>query len=574
MLKGLTIRDFGIIEDLEWCPSPGLNVLTGETGAGKSLVLDALDVLLGRRVGQEVVRSGAAAAVVEAELTRPVGAPAMDTGLPGGDDADTLTLRRGVERSGRGGASVNGRSVPVRSLKELASRCFDLHGPNQQFSLLDAREQLAMLDEYAGTVALRAEFAAMASRLREVRKKLGTVVTDERQLARRRDLLEFEMGEIRAAGLVPGEDVSLDDENTLLSNMERLRSAVTMAGDQIYGGEQGGPSGSDRIGEGLRQLREAAHLDRRLVDIAQTVETALYQVEDAGRELASYRDSLEYDPARHEQVRARLDLIGALKKKYGATIEDVLAYAEQAEQELTTVDSGDVQREQLEREEVSLRGDMAAIGERLSEARREAASALARVVEGELADVNMEGTGFMVSFALVEGEGDLVLSDDATCGFTSDGIDDIEFLIRPNPGEPFVPLSRTASTGETSRLMLALQCALSRGGAIPTLVFDEIDIGVGGRSGEVIGRKLALLARQHQVICITHLPQVAAYGDSHFSVKKVSADGRTVVELSHLEGEARERELSAMLGSLGEPSVVGARELLSRAASWKGDLKT
>ncbi len=572
MLRRVKIRDFGIIEDLEWCPSPGFNVLTGETGAGKSLVLDALDVLLGRRVGHEVVRSGADKAVVEAELESSAAEHAGDPARAAIECSDVLILRREVERSGRGGAAVNGRSVPVRTLRDVASRGFDLHGPNQQFSLLDTRVQLAMLDGFAGTAELREDFATMATRLREVKKRLGSVVTDERQVARRRDLLAFEAGEIRASELISGEDEALEEENTLLSNMERLRNAAAVAADLVYGGEQVAASASDRIGEGLRLLREVAHMDRRLDDISQAVEAVLSQAEDAGRDLASYRDSLEYDPARHEQVRTRLDLIRTLKKKYGTTIEEIIAYQEQAERELEALESGDLHKEQLEREEAGLRENMAALGERLSAVRREAASALARAVETELSDVNMAGTGFMVSFALFEGDSDLLLSDGDTCGFTSEGIDDIEFLIRPNPGEPFVPLARTASTGETSRLMLALQCALSRGGAIPTLVFDEIDIGVGGRSGEVIGRKLALLAQQHQVICITHLPQVAAYGDSHFSVRKLVAGERTFVELSTLAGEAREHELSDMLGALGEPSVVGARELLARAKAWKAEL--
>ncbi len=569
MLRRLTIRDFGIIENLEWRPSHGLNVLTGETGAGKSLVLEALDVLQGRRVGQEVVRSGAGVAVVEAEVALPPSERSPDAAPDLDADVTTVTLRRDVERSGRGGASVNGRAVPVRTLRDLAARGFDLHGPNQQFSLLDVKEQLVLLDAYGGSAGVRNEFAAMAGRLREVRKKLENLAAGDRQLARRRDLLSFEVEEIRAAALAPGEDMVLEDESRLLSNMEHLRSAVAMAVEQIYGGEHGAPSGSDRIGEGLRRLQEAAHLDRRLADVAHTVETALYQVEDAGRELASYRDSLEYDPDRHEQVRARLDVIRTLKKKYGSTIEAVLAHAEEAGRELAALDLSDENREQLEHEEAGLREELAALGERLSGVRREAAASLSTVVERELADVSMEGTGFMVSFATVEGDDDLTLSDGAACGFTGDGIDDIEFLIRPNPGEPFMPLSRTASTGEVSRLMLALRCALARGGAAPTLVFDEIDIGVGGRSGEVIGRKLALLGRQHQVICITHLPQVAAYGDSHYSVRKLVSGDRTFVELAPLEGEAREGELSAMLGSLGETSVAGAQELLTRAASWR-----
>jgi len=570
LLRRLTIRDFGIIEDLDWFPSTGLNVLTGETGAGKSLVLDALDAIMGRRVGQEVVRAGAQSAVIEVEVTPPSGGNSKDVcpaAVP-----ETVLLTRYVGRSGRGGASVDGSTVPIRTLGDIAARVFDLHGPNQQFSLLNVREQLALLDDFGSTAGLRSEFASQVARLRGIRKDLESSLTDERELARRRDILAFEAGEIRSAGLVPGEDADLEEEMTLLANVEQLRSAVATAADQIYGGEQGLPSGSDRIGEGLRWLREVAHLDRRLVDIAQAVEGALYQVEDAGRELASYRDSLEYDPVRHEQIRARLEVIRMMKKKYGPTIESVLVYAQQAEQEMATLDSSEERRGQLEREEGRLREELAAVGAKLSEARQEAASSLSRAVEAELSDLNMEQTGFMVSFALIEGDDDLVLPDGASCGFASDGIDDVEFLIRPNPGEPFMSLSRTASTGETSRLMLALRCALSREGAVPTLVFDEIDIGIGGRSGEIVGRKLALLSQRHQVICITHLPQVAAYGDSHYSVRKIVSGERTFVAVDPLEGEARQSELSSMLGSLGEPSLSGAQELLNRADSWKRGL--
>ena len=568
MLKRLTIRDFGIIENLEWRPSAGLNVLTGETGAGKSLVLDALDVLLGRRVGQEIIRTGAPAAAIEAEVQLPADEQSAESRSGG-----IVTLTREVERSGRGNASVDGRVVPVRTLKDLATRSFDLHGPNQQFSLLDVKEQLALLDTFAGTTQLRAEFAALAEKMWDIRKRLDSLLTDQQQMARRRDMLAFEAGEIRTAAITPGEDSELEEESNLLANVEKLRSAVALAWEQICGGEQGIPAGSDRIGEGLHQLRDAAHLDRRLDGLVQTIESALILVEDAGRELASYRDSLEYDPTRHEQVQARLDLLRTLKKKYGATLEAVLAYAEEADRELASLDSSEEYRDHLEREATRLRAELADIGERLSARRREAAESLARAVEKELADLNMDGTGFMVSFEPIEGDDDLVLSDGSACGFTRDGIDDVEFLIRPNPGEPFLPLSRTASTGETSRLMLAMRCALSRGGSVPTLVFDEIDMGVGGRSGEVIGKKLALLARQHQVICITHLPQVAAYGDSQYSVQKKVAGDRTFVEIAALQGAAREAELSDMLGSLGEPSMFGAQELLQRAASWKHGLQ-
>jgi len=559
VLKRLVIRDFGIIENLEWRPGPGLNIITGETGAGKSLVLDALDVLLGRRVGQDVIRAGSSTASIEAEL-----------GLPASQGVETvLLLRREVERTGRGSAQVDGRVVPVKSLREAAGLAFDLHGPNQQFSLLESSEQLSLLDAYAGTLPLRNDFSATAEKLMETRAQLETVLTDEQQLARRRDLLQFEAGEISAAALDPDEAAALEEENNLLTNMEKLRELVCLARGHLSGEDVGAQSVVDGLGEAVAHLTEAAHLDRRLDALAQTVEAAFIQAEDAGRELSSYCDSLEYDPERHEQVQARLGLIKSLKKKYGGTVDAVIAHGVRAEAELASLDTSDAYRAGLERDEAQLRAELAVLGEQLSAQRHVAAEALSAEVERELHELNMGGTGFMVSFDLVEEDEDLTLADGTVCGFTRDGIDDVEFLIRPNPGEPFLPLARIASTGETSRLMLALRCALVRGDAVPTLVFDEIDMGIGGRSGEIIGKKLALLARRHQVICITHLPQVAAYGDTQYSVEKRVVGERTFAVLHELTRSAREAELSEMLGSLGEPSMFGAQELLQRARAWK-----
>jgi len=564
VLKRLTIRDFGIIENLDWYPSAGLNVLTGETGAGKSLVLDALDVVRGRRAGQEVVRSGSNVASVEAVVVLSETEGAENKVV----NSREVVFRRDVERSGRGAATIDGRAVTVKTLRESAGHLFELLGPNQQFTLLEPREQLLLVDAHAGTDALREQFASLAEEVRDVRRRLAAASIDDREMARRRDRLAYELAEIREAELVEGEDDELAEEDARLANMDRLRSAAGAAGDNLGGSDRETPSGSDQIGEALRELREAAALDRQLEPIVTALESALFQIEDASRDLDSYRDSLEYDAARHEQVQARLEVIRTLKRKYGETIEAVLAYAEAAEKEMGGLVFSEEQREELEAREVALLEQLAGLGEDLSLRRRDASPELAAAVERELAELNMDGTGFLVSFSYVEGK-DLEIGDDEACGFTSDGIDDVEFLIRPNPGEPFVPLSRTASTGETSRLMLAVRCALSRSDDVPTLVFDEIDIGVGGRSGEIIGRKLVSLSRDHQVMCITHLPQVAAYGDSQYLIQKQVADKRTFVTLSALEAQDRETELSAMLGSLGEPSLFGAKELLSRAATWK-----
>jgi DNA repair protein RecN (Recombination protein N) len=351
--------------------------------------------------------------------------------------------------------------------------------------------------------------------------------------------------------------------------MERLRSAVSAACELIYSGEQGMPSGCDRVAEGLTQLREAAAIDRRLDSGLQAVESALLQLEDAARDLATYRDGLEYDAARHELVQARLDLLRRLKKKYGGSIESVLQHALEAEQELASLDSGEEQRGHLAAELEVLRGRLSELGERLSAQRREAADALSSIVERELAELNMGGTGFMVSFALVEADDELTLADGTKCGFTRMGIDDVEFLIRPNPGEPFMPLSRIASTGETSRLMLALRCALTREGEIPTLIFDEIDMGIGGRSGEVIGRKLARLARRHQVLCVTHLPQWPPLARATIESRNEFAGARTFVELSRLEGDRPGAGAVRYAGQPREPSMFGAQELLQRARTWK-----
>jgi len=569
VLKRLEIRDFGIIDRLEWLPSGGLNMLTGETGAGKSLVLDALSVLLGRRVGQEVVRTGVDRAVIEIVVGVEQG-DLLDLSSKECDiSGQQVTLKREVERNGRGSASINGHTVAVRTLREISGRLFDIHGPNQQFSLLDGQEQLSLLDGYGGTAQLRADFASMSEKLRHTRRLLQTANSDDRQIARRLDLLSFEIGEIRAAELQPDEDIELEQESAQLSNVEKLRVAVGTAYEELGGGEGGSASGTDRIARALQLLQEAAGTDTRVVGLVQTVESALYQLEDASREVASYRDSLEYDPARQEEVESRLDLIRNLKRKYGETIDAVILYADEAQKELTSLELGEGHREELQEEEGRLCVALAELGERLSAGRRKAAELLSRAVETELSELNMDGTGFVVSFGLVEGSDELILADGTTCGFSTYGIDDVEFLIRANPGEPFMPLSRTASTGETSRLMLAIRCALSRSDSVRTLVFDEIDIGVGGRSGEIIGRKLAQLAREHQVICITHLPQVAAYGDCQCNVRKRVADERTFVEVNPLTDSERESELSAMLGSLGEPSLMGAKELLSRASEWK-----
>jgi DNA repair protein RecN (Recombination protein N) len=355
----------------------------------------------------------------------------------------------------------------------------------------------------------------------------------------------------------------------MLRNMEKLKSLSQLAYQAVYKGDGSAPSAIDRLGEAVQLLKDLVQSDAGSADLLKEAESTLYSVEDISRELRTYNDRLEDDPARLEQVERRLDLVRSLKRKYGATVPEIFQYAADAEKELNHVNLRAEARAQLQEECGALKEEIGTLGYRLSKIRHKAAGGLTREIEKELGQLNMAEVGFRVLFSQFETRDQLVLPDGCSCGFGKSGIDKVEFQVTTNPGEPPKPLAKIASTGETSRLMLAIKSALSGADATPTLVFDEIDIGIGGRSGEVVGRKLSNLSRKHQVICVTHLPQVAAFADSHYYVHKRLADNRASASISSLSGNERLEEISAMLGSLSEPALESAQELLERAQAWK-----
>jgi DNA repair protein RecN (Recombination protein N) len=583
MLLELAITDFAIIDELRIPFEPGLNVLTGETGAGKSIIIDALGAVLGERVGPDVVRTGSKAARIEATfdvssaIERPDLAGVMDD-LGVEPEEGVLIFRREIAAGGRSTARINGRAATAGMLARLGGLLVDIHGQSDHLSLLRASEHLDVLDRFAGLVQDRAAFAGLVREWREVRDRIEAVTTGARDRAQRIDLLDYQISEIEFAALRPGEDEELAAERDVLANAERLMQDAASAYALISGEEavETGPSAAALpvLRKASAQLAEIASIDQGMRPLAERTEELVYLLEDVAAETRTYRDGIEADPARLEAVEERLDLIKRLMRKYGATVEEIIAFGEQARCELQSLTGDEVDLESLHREEEALLGRIGAAATKLSRARSEAAGCLSRATEAAIAELNMGRSRFDVSITRVPGARGVRVEADhgstETVAFDETGVDRVEFLLAPNAGEALKPLARVASGGEMARLMLALKSILSSADATPTLVFDEVDVGVGGRSGQVVGEKLWGLSSDHQVLVITHLPQIAAFASAHFRIAKGERAGRTVSQVRQISDEDRIDELAAMLD--GEPvteaSRANARQMLQRVESW------
>jgi DNA repair protein RecN (Recombination protein N) len=574
MLHELSIRNFAIIDQVRLTFAPGLNVFTGETGAGKSIIIDAVSALLGGRLsGDTVIRTGAERAVIEgifalsprdAALIRPA---LEELGLD--DGGDELILSRELNRSGRNVCRVNGRAVTVAVLEELGQKLIDIHGQGEHLSLLRVREHLGYLDRYAGLTEERARLAETVGELRRVRQALQDCLRDERELARRMDLLQFQVGEIEAARLDPAEEEQLLQQRTLLANAERLMELANSGYTLLNGGEPQRRAVLDLLGAAVHDLAQLEKLDPAVAPHRQAVEDALYQLEDVARALRVYRDGIEYNPARLEQVEERLSLIQSLKRKYGETVAEVLRFGENARAELEAISHNEERLAALREQEEALLGRAGEQAARLSAARKEAAALLERAVEAQLAELKMEGARFVVAIERAEDPAGPEI-DGKRWALDGTGIDRVEFLIAPNVGEPPKPLARIASGGEASRLMLALKSVLSQADSVPTLIFDEIDAGISGRVGTLVGRRLWNLARDHQVLCVTHLPQIASLGDCHMCVSKSVVNERSVTQVRPLSDGERVHELAGLLGGNNTgASVLNAEELLAQGREWK-----
>jgi DNA repair protein RecN (Recombination protein N) len=565
MLQELRIRNFAIIEAVDLRFEPGLFVLTGETGAGKSIIVDAIEMLLGGRGDSNVVRSGEETAAVEGDFVldgdalaevRPI---LENEGLWDGEKV--LTLGREVRREGRNIARINGRTVNLAILRDVGQILVDVHGQSEHLSLLRVREHLRLLDRFAGLEEKRGKFSVQVEGLQRVRGELERIRAGEREAARRADMLQYQIGEIEAARIQPGEEAALLEERTRLANAEQLAQLADQAIAALDAeGEENRPA-TDLLGEADRALAALSKIDPSLTSARESSQAVVDQATELARDLRAYRESIEFNPRRLEQVEERVELLRNLKRKYGDTLEAVVSHAEDARAELDGITHADERRAELEAQEKAGLTQLGVLGAELSRARRLAADELARGIETELADLKMAGAKFSVDQTWTEDpQGALV--GDKRVAFDSTGLDGIEFLVAPNPGEGLKPLVKVASGGETSRLMLAMKSVLARADRTPTLIFDEIDQGIGGRVGMTVGKKLWRLTPRHQVLCVTHLPQLAAYGDQHLHVEK-SVDGkRTQTHVHTLEGAGRVSELAAMLGTLSETTRESAEEIL------------
>jgi DNA repair protein RecN (Recombination protein N) len=570
MLRELHIQNFAIITDLTLKFEPGMVVLTGETGAGKSIILDALSAVLGTRIDSGVVRAGSNQAVIEAlfefdDVTLESLRPLLEQeGLL--EEERFLTLSREIRSEGRSIARVNGRSVSLTIQAEIGAALVDLHGQSEHLSLLKVKSHRELLDRFAGNSHILQEYqqhyriwSGLESELTEL-KRLQTNA-DERA-----DILRYQIGQIEAAKLKPDEEASLLKERMRLANAETLSRYTQSALQTLDESSPETNAVTDLLGLVSHDLSSLAKIDAQMQTLADQAETALSSLTDIAYELRHYNELIEFNPARLDQIELRIDLINSLKKKHGGTIESVLKFYATAQDELNKIEGVEGQIAEVNQKIVRVKESLARVALDLSASRQQAANTMSAQMEERLARLEMRKARLKV---LITQQADATgLPIENGLGFDSNGIDKVELLIETNPGEGYKPLAKIASGGETSRLMLALKEVLAEADQIPTLVFDEIDSGIGGRVGMTVGSMLWQLGRHHQVMCVTHLPQLAAFGDQHFKVDKQDLHDRTVTHVVEVTGEMRVAEVAEMLGSPGQQSIQTAKELLASVSKF------
>ena len=566
MLKELNIKNFAIIDQLRVEFTAGLNVFTGETGAGKSIVVDALNLALGERASADLIRTGCQEAIVEAafelngQATKEVRDLLGEQGIEmeAGED---LIIRRVLAASGKNKVYINGSLANLATLSALGATLADIHGQHEHQSLLSLERQMEMLDSFGNLDALRETLFQAYRRLQDIRKELTELEAGERDRAQREDMLRYQKNEIEASQLKPGEDGALASEQKLLANSEKIAGLSRAADEALYSSDHAALS---ELKKAVTNLREIAAIDSRMAQVLELCEAGRAQIEEAAREVSAYAGKVEFDPDRLEQIGDRLDLIQKLKKKYGGAIDEVVAFGERAAAELERMERSTEEIARLQKEVQTIKSGLTSQAQILTKKRGSAALDLEKKVEAELTQLGMKKTVFTVKITQEAGEDTL---DNHKLG--PRGADRVEFLISPNPGEEPKPLARTASGGELSRIMLALKTILVEGDPIPTLVFDEVDAGIGGAVAEEVGKKLKRVAAKRQVFCITHLPQIASMAVSHYGVSKSVKKDRTSTEVKLLDKQERVDEIARMLGgkTITDATITHAEEMIARGTA-------
>jgi DNA repair protein RecN (Recombination protein N) len=566
MLLELRIKNFAIIETLTLEFSPGLIILTGETGAGKSIIMGALDMLLGQRVDMTTLRKGSEFASVEAvfkipeSVKDPIIQLLKEEDLL--DDYENITLTRELRKDKRNTARVNGHRTNVGVLVQLGEYLVDIHGQSEHLSLMRVNQHQDLLDRFADTTELLTKYQDVYSELKVVQAELNRLRKSDLEAEQRKELLAFQIDEIEKAGLEDGEDKILLERRTRLANAEKLADVsqnILILLDDAPGHQ---PTVMDLLGQIVSSVENLSKTDPSLVGLNEKTGELSEGLFEVGKDLRTYLDSLEFDPDEYENVQDRLELIRGLKRKFGESIPEIIAFRSQSQKELEEITGRSSRIVELEGEENKLLTELFQRGSELSTGRKQGAQTLASELEIQLNDLKMAGSKFKVDFVVKEDPKGLLTKEGHRIAYYSEGLEKVEFLIETNPGEGYKPLAKTASGGESARLMLAIKNVLAQADFISTLVFDEIDQGIGGRIGAVVGEKLFRLTEKHQVICITHLPQLAGFGQQHYQVSKDVESGRSVIQVREISGQDRIKELATMLGGPSEKNLESAQELL------------
>ena len=558
MLSLLHIENIAIIESAEIAFEPGFNVLTGETGAGKSIVIDAISAVLGQRTSRELIRTGAKSALVTAVFT---GLPKLkwleDAGFPQGEE---LLLQREISGEGRNVCRLDGRPLTVAQLRELGKQLLDIHGQHDGQQLLDPACHLSYLNSFGRTGKLLEHYRRAYEAVQARKKQIAALEMDEAERARRVDTLTYQINELERADLKAGEDEELDERRRLLRSAGKLMDAVQEAEFALTGSEDS-QGACDLIAQAEDAIGRVSRLTEPLAELGEKLSALRCAADDAAECLRDMSRELDFSPGELDQIEGRLDLIYRLKKKYGATVTEMLDYLEHSRQELEQIQDADDTIVRLTAKLDGERAQAKEMGEALTEARKKAAGKLQKRVQEELRQLDMPKVRFETEFLPSEGED----------GMDASGMDKVQFLMSANVGEALKPIQKVASGGELARIMLALKNVLAEDDGIGSLVFDEVDTGVSGRAAQKVAEKMADVARHKQVLCVTHLPQIAAMADAHFSVEKGEREGRTYTRVERLSQKGREEELSRLIGGaqVSEALRRSAAELLANAQKYR-----
>ena len=559
MLSLLHIENIALIQSADIRFEPGFNVLTGETGAGKSIVIDSIGAVLGERTSRELIRTGAKSALVTAVFTQVPPLPWLEeNGFPTGEEE--LLLQRELQGDGRNVCRIDGKLVTVAQLRELGRQLLNIHGQHDGQQLLDPASHLGYLDQFGGCQPLLEDYQEAYRKWHDIRREMDKLQMDEAERSRRVDTLNYQIQELERAQLKAGEDEELSARRTLLRSAGRLMEAVQSA-EFALSGDEDRDGACSLIAQAEGEVQGVSSISPELGELSEKLTALRCAADDAADTLRDLSRSFDFSPGELDQVEERLDLLYRLRKKYGPTVEDMLSYLDRCRKELDQIQYADDTLARLEKDLKKAQKEAARRGEVLSQARREAAGALQARVQEELRQLDMPKVRFQTEFTPKGGE----------AGMDETGLDEVQFLMSANLGEALKPIQKVASGGELARIMLALKNVLAEGDQIGTLVFDEVDTGVSGRAAQKVAEKMAQVARGKQVLCVTHLPQIAAMADTHFSVQKGEREGRTYTRLERLDRSQRREELARLIGGASiTPSLLeSAEELLRQAEQQK-----